>query len=164
MQAVVYFQRALKQDRRFLNAWTLMGHEYVEMKNPPAAIGESPSTGSASKLSSQRKPRHAAREETSGTCKIERCERCPSESRPDCPALSCDEDLARNSTLCPHPSGALEMMWTDPKEGHPPLQTRTGERRTSTPVTIARGTAWARHTSCFKCRSTLCTTLGAPRS
>lgn len=40
MQAVMYFQRALKQDRRFLNAWTLMGHEYVEMKNPPAAIGE----------------------------------------------------------------------------------------------------------------------------
>lgn len=39
MQAVMYFQRALKQDRRFLNAWTLMGHEYVEMKNPPAAIG-----------------------------------------------------------------------------------------------------------------------------
>jgi len=35
----MYFQRALKQDRRFLNAWTLMGHEYVEMKNPPAAIG-----------------------------------------------------------------------------------------------------------------------------
>ena len=39
LQAVLYFQRALKQDRRFLNAWTLMGHEYVEMKNPPAAIG-----------------------------------------------------------------------------------------------------------------------------
>ena len=36
----MYFQRALKQDRRFLNAWTLMGHEYVEMKNPPAAIGK----------------------------------------------------------------------------------------------------------------------------
>lgn len=40
LQAVMYFQRALKQDRRFLNAWTLMGHEYVEMKNPPAAIGK----------------------------------------------------------------------------------------------------------------------------
>jgi len=40
MQAVTYFRRALKLSRHYLSAWTLMGHEYVEMKNPPAAIGE----------------------------------------------------------------------------------------------------------------------------
>jgi len=37
-KAVTYFQRALKLNRGYLSAWTLMGHEYVEMKNPPAAI------------------------------------------------------------------------------------------------------------------------------
>ena len=40
-QAVTYFRRALKLSRQYLSAWTLMGHEYVEMKNPPAAIGDS---------------------------------------------------------------------------------------------------------------------------
>ena len=38
-QAVTYFRRALKLSRQYLSAWTLMGHEYVEIKNPPAAIG-----------------------------------------------------------------------------------------------------------------------------
>ena len=38
-QAVMYFRRALKLDRHYLSAWTLMGHEYVEMKNTSAAIG-----------------------------------------------------------------------------------------------------------------------------
>lgn len=37
-KAVQYFRRALMLDRNFLAAWTLMGHEYVEMKNPHAAI------------------------------------------------------------------------------------------------------------------------------
>ena len=37
-RAVVYFQRALRLDRRFLCAWTLMGHEFIEMKNTAAAI------------------------------------------------------------------------------------------------------------------------------
>ncbi|KNC55439.1 cell division cycle protein 23, partial [Thecamonas trahens ATCC 50062] len=37
-KAVTYFRRALKLNSRFLSAWTLMGHEYVEMKNTPAAI------------------------------------------------------------------------------------------------------------------------------
>jgi len=37
-KAVVYFQRALKLDRRFLSAWTLMGHEFVELKNTAAAV------------------------------------------------------------------------------------------------------------------------------
>ena len=41
-QAVLYFRRALKLNRHYLSAWTLMGHEYVEMKNPPAAIGAAP--------------------------------------------------------------------------------------------------------------------------
>ena len=37
-KAVHYFKRALMLDRAFLSAWTLMGHEYVEMKNTHAAI------------------------------------------------------------------------------------------------------------------------------
>ena len=41
LQAVMYFRRALKLDRHYLSAWTLMGHEYVEMKNTSAAIGVS---------------------------------------------------------------------------------------------------------------------------
>jgi len=37
-KAVTYFRRALKLDRDFLSAWTLMGHEYVELKNTAAAV------------------------------------------------------------------------------------------------------------------------------
>ena len=37
-KAVIYFRRALTLDHNFLSAWTLMGHEYVEMKNTHAAI------------------------------------------------------------------------------------------------------------------------------
>uniref|UniRef100_A0A7N8XRZ5 CDC23 (cell division cycle 23, yeast, homolog) n=1 Tax=Mastacembelus armatus TaxID=205130 RepID=A0A7N8XRZ5_9TELE len=37
-KAALYFQRALKLNPRCLGAWTLMGHEYMEMKNTPAAI------------------------------------------------------------------------------------------------------------------------------
>lgn len=37
-KSVVYFRRALKLNKKYLSAWTLMGHEYVEMKNTPAAI------------------------------------------------------------------------------------------------------------------------------
>eukprot|EP00276_Gloeochaete_wittrockiana_P012349 CAMPEP_0184374476 /NCGR_PEP_ID=MMETSP1089-20130417/165045_1 /TAXON_ID=38269 ORGANISM="Gloeochaete wittrockiana, Strain SAG46.84" /NCGR_SAMPLE_ID=MMETSP1089 /ASSEMBLY_ACC=CAM_ASM_000445 /LENGTH=565 /DNA_ID=CAMNT_0026717491 /DNA_START=2202 /DNA_END=3899 /DNA_ORIENTATION=- len=37
-QAVLYFQRALRLNRNYLSAWTLIGHEFVEMKNTPAAI------------------------------------------------------------------------------------------------------------------------------
>ncbi|KAI1932946.1 Anaphase-promoting complex subunit 8 [Ophidiomyces ophidiicola] len=37
-KAVMYFRRALNLDRNFLSAWTLMGHEYIEMKNTHAAI------------------------------------------------------------------------------------------------------------------------------
>ncbi|CAN0500210.1 unnamed protein product, partial [Discosporangium mesarthrocarpum] len=37
-KAVLYFLRALRLDRMFLSAWTLMGHEFVEMRNPGAAI------------------------------------------------------------------------------------------------------------------------------
>ena len=36
--AVLYFQRALKLNPNYLSAWTLMGHEYMELKNPKAAI------------------------------------------------------------------------------------------------------------------------------
>jgi len=37
-KAVMYFRRALTLDRNFLSAWTLMGHEYIEMKNTHAAL------------------------------------------------------------------------------------------------------------------------------
>ncbi len=37
--AIVYFRRALRLDPRALGPWVLMGHEYVELKNAPAAIG-----------------------------------------------------------------------------------------------------------------------------
>lgn len=37
-KAVLYFRRALQLNRQYLSAWTLMGHEYVEMRNTPAAI------------------------------------------------------------------------------------------------------------------------------
>ncbi|XP_013402626.1 cell division cycle protein 23 homolog [Lingula anatina] len=37
-KAVLYFQRALKLNPRYLSAWTLMGHEFMEMKNTSAAI------------------------------------------------------------------------------------------------------------------------------
>lgn len=37
-RAVKYFRRATELDRTYLPAWTLMGHEYVEMKNSHAAI------------------------------------------------------------------------------------------------------------------------------
>lgn len=37
-KSILYFSRALKLNRKFLSAWTLIGHEYIEMKNPRAAI------------------------------------------------------------------------------------------------------------------------------
>ncbi|PNH05167.1 Anaphase-promoting complex subunit 8, partial [Tetrabaena socialis] len=37
-KAVEYFRRALRLDPRCLAAWTLMGHEFMEIKNTPAAI------------------------------------------------------------------------------------------------------------------------------
>lgn len=37
-KAVLSFQRALKLNPQYLAAWTLMGHEFVEMKNSNAAI------------------------------------------------------------------------------------------------------------------------------
>lgn len=37
-KAVLYFRRCLRLNPQFLSAWTLMGHEYVEMKNTAAAI------------------------------------------------------------------------------------------------------------------------------
>ena len=38
MKAIIYFKRAIKLDFNFLSAWTLMGHEFLEMKNIPSAI------------------------------------------------------------------------------------------------------------------------------
>ena len=35
---MLYFQRALKLNPNYLSAWTLMGHEYMELKNTKAAI------------------------------------------------------------------------------------------------------------------------------
>ena len=37
-KAVLYFQRALKLNPNYLSAWTLMGHEYVEIKRTSEAI------------------------------------------------------------------------------------------------------------------------------
>ncbi|KAF8502373.1 TPR-like protein [Russula emetica] len=37
-KAIRYFRRATQLDRTYLSAWTLMGHEHVEMKNSHAAI------------------------------------------------------------------------------------------------------------------------------
>ncbi|KAF5200200.1 Anaphase promoting complex subunit 8/cell division cycle protein23-like protein [Thalictrum thalictroides] len=37
-KSVMYFRRALQLNKNYLTAWTLMGHEYLEMKNTPAAI------------------------------------------------------------------------------------------------------------------------------
>ena len=37
-KAIVYFRRALRLNNSFLSAWTLMGHEFVEMRNTAAAI------------------------------------------------------------------------------------------------------------------------------
>jgi anaphase-promoting complex subunit 8 len=38
VQAINYFKKALKLDRTCLAAWTLMGHEFLEMKNIAGAI------------------------------------------------------------------------------------------------------------------------------
>ena len=35
---MLYFKRALQLDSHYLSAWTLMGHEYVEIRNTAAAI------------------------------------------------------------------------------------------------------------------------------
>lgn len=37
-KAITYFRRALMFNREYLTAWTLMGHEFVELKNSHAAI------------------------------------------------------------------------------------------------------------------------------
>jgi anaphase-promoting complex subunit 8 len=37
-KAVLYFKRAIKLDSNFLSAWTLMGHEFLELKSTPSAI------------------------------------------------------------------------------------------------------------------------------
>jgi anaphase-promoting complex subunit 8 len=37
-KALKYFRRATQLDRTYLSTWTLVGHEYVEMKNSYAAI------------------------------------------------------------------------------------------------------------------------------
>ncbi|KAF7493028.1 Cell division cycle protein 23 -like protein [Sarcoptes scabiei] len=37
-KSVIYFSRALQLNPKYLSAWTLMGHEYIELKNTNAAI------------------------------------------------------------------------------------------------------------------------------
>ena len=37
-RAILYFQRALRLNARCVSAWTLMGHEYVELRNTAAAV------------------------------------------------------------------------------------------------------------------------------
>ncbi|ODV92784.1 hypothetical protein CANCADRAFT_21590 [Tortispora caseinolytica NRRL Y-17796] len=38
IKAITYYRRALMLNRSYLSAWTLMGHEFVELKNSHAAI------------------------------------------------------------------------------------------------------------------------------
>ncbi len=69
VQAVLYFRRALKLDRNYLSAWTLMGHEYVELQNTGAAIGAAntatATAGSSNPLQTRVLP----------TCKLPACSR-----------------------------------------------------------------------------------------
>lgn len=37
-KAVLYFKQALRLNPKYVAAWTLLGHEYVELKNTSAAI------------------------------------------------------------------------------------------------------------------------------
>lgn len=37
-KAVMYFHRALKMNPQYLSAWTLLGHEFMEMKSTNGAI------------------------------------------------------------------------------------------------------------------------------
>ena len=37
-KAISYFKRAVRLDPHYLSAWTLLGHEYLELKNWNAAI------------------------------------------------------------------------------------------------------------------------------
>ncbi|KAK3828161.1 MAG: anaphase promoting complex subunit 8 [Benniella sp.] len=37
-KAVIYFKKALRLNRSYASAWTLLGHEYLEMKNTFAAV------------------------------------------------------------------------------------------------------------------------------
>eukprot|EP01028_Stygiella_incarcerata_P000314 TRINITY_DN1034_c0_g1_i1.p1 TRINITY_DN1034_c0_g1~~TRINITY_DN1034_c0_g1_i1.p1 ORF type:complete len:710 (+),score=177.81 TRINITY_DN1034_c0_g1_i1:16-2145(+) len=37
-KAALYFRRGIQLDRHYLSAWTLLGHEYVEMKNTAMAV------------------------------------------------------------------------------------------------------------------------------
>ena len=43
-KAVLYFKRALQLNHQYLSAWTLMGHEYVEMRNTAATPSPKPQT------------------------------------------------------------------------------------------------------------------------
>lgn len=37
-KAVLYFRRALRLNAGYISAWTLMGHEYIELRNTAAAV------------------------------------------------------------------------------------------------------------------------------
>ena len=37
-RAITYFQRALRLDNSYLSAWTLMGHEFMELRNTAAGV------------------------------------------------------------------------------------------------------------------------------
>jgi len=37
-KAVLYFKRALRLNAGYVSAWTLMGHEYIELRNTAAAV------------------------------------------------------------------------------------------------------------------------------
>lgn len=56
-KAALYFQRALKLNPRCLGAWTLMGHEYMEMRNTSAAIQAYRSGSTCRRVCLQNTPR-----------------------------------------------------------------------------------------------------------
>jgi len=37
-KAILYFKNAVRMNPFNVTAWTLLGHEYIELKNHPAAI------------------------------------------------------------------------------------------------------------------------------
>ena len=37
-KAVIYFKQSLRLNPEYVAAWTLLGHEYIELKNTSAAI------------------------------------------------------------------------------------------------------------------------------
>lgn len=135
-RAVQYFRRALRLNPHYLSAWTLMGHEYVELKNPPAAIGK-------------RRAPHWAGEPP---CRLGG----PSAS---CAKAGCASCLPHPCACCPF----RQLVTLLPHLHCPPsitLQRPTGVRSMCHHATTAPGTAWGRRMSWSTCLTMHSTTSG----